>query len=520
MSELPGKVFLVGAGPGDPGLITVKGLRCLQQADVVVYDRLMDPALLQSAAPSAERVFVGKERGRQALTQDEINQLLVERATAGNTVVRLKGGDPFVFGRGGEEAQILARNAVAFEVVPGITSAIAAAAYAGIPVTQRRVATCFTVVSGSEDPSKPESSIPWDVLARTGGTLIVLMGWASLKSILKTLQREGLAPDTPVALVQWGTWKKQQTVTGSLTDVVGRAQAAGLTPPVIAVIGPVVDLRKELRWFDRQPLFGKRTLITRSRTQASRLRTLLEEQGAEPLELPSIAIAPPEDYAELDEALARYIDPARYSERGGQNGGQNGYWLIFASVNAVEAVFARLEAAGKDGRAWAGATIGAIGPATAAALAQRGIRADFIPATSVSEAVVAELSDRNWTGVPVLLPGADIGRDALAQGLADRGAQVERITAYRTVTPPDSANQARKLLESGVDVITFTSSSTVRNLLDILGGDQRLLESALIACIGPVTAGAARELGLRVDLVAAEHTVEGLVDTLVNHFVC
>ena len=524
MSELPGKVFLVGAGPGDPGLITVKGLRCLQQADVVVYDRLMDPALLQSAAPSAERVFVGKERGRQALTQDEINQLLVERATAGNTVVRLKGGDPFVFGRGGEEAQILARNAVAFEVVPGITSAIAAAAYAGIPVTQRRVATCFTVVSGSEDPSKPESSIPWDVLARTGGTLIVLMGWASLKSILKTLQREGLAPDTPVALVQWGTWKKQQTVTGSLTDVVGRAQAAGLTPPVIAVIGPVVDLRKELRWFDRQPLFGKRTLITRSRTQASRLRTLLEEQGAEPLELPSIAIAPPEDYAELDEALARYIDPARYSERGGQsggeNGGQSGYWLIFASVNAVEAVFARLEAAGKDGRAWAGATIGAIGPATAAALAQRGIRADFIPATSVSEAVVAELSDRNWTGVPVLLPGADIGRDALAQGLADRGAQVERITAYRTVTPPDSANQARKLLESGVDVITFTSSSTVRNLLDILGGDQRLLESALIACIGPVTAGAARELGLRVDLVAAEHTVEGLVDTLVNHFVC
>ena len=521
---MPGKVFLVGAGPGDPGLITVKGLRCLQQADVVVYDRLMDPALLQSAAPSAERVFVGKERGRQALTQDEINQLLVERATAGNTVVRLKGGDPFVFGRGGEEAQILARNAVAFEVVPGITSAIAAAAYAGIPVTQRRVATCFTVVSGSEDPSKPESSIPWDVLARTGGTLIVLMGWASLKSILKTLQREGLAPDTPVALVQWGTWKKQQTVTGSLTDVVGRAQAAGLTPPVIAVIGPVVDLREELRWFDRQPLFGKRTLITRSRTQASRLRTLLEEQGAEPLELPSIAIAPPEDYAELDEALARYIDPARYSERGGQsggeNGGQSGYWLIFASVNAVEAVFARLEAAGKDGRAWAGATIGAIGPATAAALAQRGIRADFIPATSVSEAVVAELSDRNWTGVPVLLPGADIGRDALAQGLADRGAQVERITAYRTVTPPDSANQARKLLESGVDVITFTSSSTVRNLLDILGGDQRLLESALIACIGPVTAGAARELGLRVDLVAAEHTVEGLVDTLVNHFVC
>jgi len=214
---LSGKVFLVGAGPGDPGLITVKGMRCLQRADVVVYDRLMDPTLLESAAPDAELVFVGKERGRQALTQDEINDLLVEKASEGKEVVRLKGGDPFVFGRGGEEAQVLARNAISFEVVPGITSAIAAAAYAGIPVTQRRMATCFTVVSGSEDPTKPESSIPWDVLARTGGTLVVLMGWAALQSILETLQREGMAPDTPVALVQWGTWQKQKTVDGSLS---------------------------------------------------------------------------------------------------------------------------------------------------------------------------------------------------------------------------------------------------------------------------------------------------------------
>ena len=506
MNNLPGKVFLVGAGPGDPGLITVKGLRCLQQADVVVYDRLMDPALLRSAPATAELVFVGKERGRQALTQAEINQLLVERAAAGAVVVRLKGGDPFVFGRGGEEAQVLAGQDIPFEVVPGITSAIAAAAYAGIPVTQRRVATCFTVVSGSEDPTKPESSIPWDVLARTGGTLIVLMGWAALQSILETLQRQGMAPDTPVALVQWGTWKKQQTVSGALSGVVAKAQAAGLTPPVVAVIGPVVNLREELRWFDRQPLFGRRALITRSRTQASHLRTLLEELGAEPLELPTIEIAPLEDYAELDAALARHSNL------------NSGYWLIFASANAVDAVFARLETAGRDARALAGATIGAIGPATAAALAQRGLRADFIPQTSVSEAVVAELAGRNWAGVPVLLPGADIGRDALARGLADRGAQVERVTAYRTLTPQGAGKEARRLLEQGVDVITFTSSSTVRNLLNLLEGDKGLLESALIACIGPVTAAAARELGLRVDLVAAEHTVEGLVEALVNHY--
>ncbi len=511
---MPGKVSLVGAGPGDPGLITVKGLRCLQQADVVVYDRLMDPALLQCAPPGVELVFVGKERGRQALTQDEINDLLVVEAGKGKSVVRLKGGDPFVFGRGGEEAQVLARNSIAFEVIPGITSAIAAAAYAGIPVTQRRVATCFTVVSGSEDPTKPESSIPWDVLARTGGTLVVLMGWASLQSILETLQREGMAPDTPVALVQWGTWKKQQTVDGVLGDVVAKAKEAGLTPPVVAVIGLVAGLRKEIRWFDRQPLFGKRVLITRSRTQASRLRTLLEEQGAEPLELPSIEIVPLEDCTELDAALAQYgLLPLETPF-----GTISKFWTIFASANAVDAVFGRMDAYNQDSRVFADSTVGAIGPATAAALIQRGIKPDFIPTTSVSEAVIKELSDREWAGVPVLLPGADIGRDVTAKGLSDLGAKVERVTAYRTVTPTNAAQDARKLLSQGVDAITFTSSSTVRNLLEILGGDKSALEPSLIACIGPVTAGTARELGLRVDLEAAEHTVEGLVEALVSHY--
>ena len=511
---MPGKVSLVGAGPGDPGLITVKGLRCLQQADVVVYDRLMDPALLQCASPGVELVFVGKERGRQALTQDEINDLLVVEAGKGKSVVRLKGGDPFVFGRGGEEAQVLARNSIAFEVIPGITSAIAAAAYAGIPVTQRRVATCFTVVSGSEDPTKPESSIPWDVLARTGGTLVVLMGWAALQSILETLQREGMAPDTPVALVQWGTWKKQTNGGRRSGRRGGQSEGSRLDSPVVAIIGPVAGLRKEIRWFDRQPLFGKRVLITRSRTQASRLRTLLEEQGAEPLELPSIEIVPLEDCTELDAALAQYgLLPLETPF-----GTISKFWTIFASANAVDAVFGRMDAYNQDSRVFADSTVGAIGPATAAALIQRGIKPDFIPTTSVSEAVIKELSDREWAGVPVLLPGADIGRDVTAKGLSDLGAKVERVTAYRTVTPTNAAQDARKLLSQGVDAITFTSSSTVRNLLEILGGDKSALEPSLIACIGPVTAGTARELGLRVDLEAAEHTVEGLVEALVSHY--
>lgn len=500
---MAGKVYLVGAGPGDPGMITVKGLRCLEQAQVVVYDRLLDPSLLESTPESAERIFVGKERGRQALTQDEINSLLVEEAQSGKLVVRLKGGDPFVFGRGGEEALELARHHIPFEVVPGITSAVAAAAYAGIPITHRKVASCFTVVSGSEDPSKPESSIPWDVLARTGGTLVVLMGWAALTSIMETLQKEGMPTGTPVALVQWGTWSQQRTVTGTLENVVNKGQEAGLKPPVIAVIGPVVNLREQLRWFDTRPLFGKKVLITRSRTQASNLRTILDDLGAQTLELPSVEIAPLEDYTQVDQAVA-HLD-----EFG---------WVIFASTNGVEAVFDRLHAQGRDARAFGKTALGAIGPATAQALTRRGIIPDFTPVRSVSEEVVAELLDRDWKGVSVLLPGSDIGRDVLAQGLSDLGARVERVPAYRTITPQGVTEQARQILEQGVDVITFTSSSTVRNLLDILDGDKRCLDSSFIACIGPVTARTAEELGIRVDLVAEDHTVEGLVDSLVRHF--
>ena len=500
-----GKVYLIGAGPGDPGLLTVKGARALAEADVVVYDRLLDPSLVELAPASARRVFVGKERGRQALTQSEINELLVAEGLAGNTVARLKGGDPFVFGRGGEEALALASAGVAFEVAPGVTSAVAAAAYAGIPVTHRGMSTSVTIVTGSEDPSKGETSTDWAALAKTGGTLVTLMGWAALPGITATLQTNGMASDTPVALVQWGTWSRQRTVTGTLADIVERGRAAGIRAPVVAIIGKVARLRDDIRWFDRRPLWGKRALVTRSRTQASRLVELLTELGAEPVELPSIEIGPLDDYGELDRALTEIA-------------GAPGRWVIFSSVNAVEYVWERLRAMAMDARYFAGATVGAIGPATARALRERGIEPDFVPKRSVSEEVIAELSALDWAGRAVLLPGSAIGRDALAAGLAGLGADARQVAAYRNVRPEGVSERARAAFAEGIDVVTFTSSSTARNLVEILGDDRNLLDDCVIACIGPITAGTAQELGLSVDIIAAEHNVEGLADALVNHY--
>ena len=390
MTSTTGKVYLIGAGPGDPGLLTVKGREALERADVVVYDRLAHPSLLDHAPPTAERVFAGKARGQQELTQDGINNLLVERAQTGLRVARLKGGDPFVFGRGGEEALALARNGIPFEVVPGVSSAIAAPAYAGIPVTHRGIATGFTVVSGSEDPSKPvspdgSSGVRWEELGRSlaahGGTLMTLMGWASIEKILDALQRAGLPSDTPVALVQWGTWSRQKTVTGTLETAAAKGRDAGLAAPVVAIIGHVVSLREELAWFDNRPLFARRVLVTRSRTQASRMCQLLEDAGAVAVELPAIAIVPPEDFALLDDAVSRL------SSYG---------WVIFASVNAVESVFERLDAQGRDARAFGAARVGAIGPATAEALERRGIRPDFVPSRSVS------VSGAGWNCPPMI----------------------------------------------------------------------------------------------------------------------
>ena len=500
-----GKVFLVGAGPGDPGLITVKGLRCLKSADTIVYDRLMDPSLLELAPKSAEYIFVGKERGRQALTQDQINELLVSKAQEGKSVVRLKGGDPFVFGRGGEEAIYLSQNNISFEIVPGITSAIAAAAYAGIPVTHRGLSTLFTVVSGSEDPSKPESTVPWDVLARTGGTLVILMGWTSLNSILETLKNQGMAPDTPVELIQWGTWTKQKTVSGNLSNIMDKGKTAGLSAPVIAIVGSVASLKSQVEWFNPNNIDGRKVLITRSRTQVSRLKKQLEEIGAEPIELPSIEIAPLEDYTDLDQALSEGVHLATR-------------WVIFSSTNAVESVFARLDVLGLDSRVFSNAKVAAIGPATALELERRGIKPDFIPSSSPSETVLNELSNYNWKDMSVLLPVSNIGREVLSEGLNNLGAKVTRIIAYRTITPEGISDKAKQLIRDGIDVVTFTSSSTVRNLVNLLDEDSTQLSSSLIACIGPITAKTAVDMGLRVDLIAENATVESLVESLEKYW--
>ncbi|MDP3065088.1 MAG: uroporphyrinogen-III C-methyltransferase [Chloroflexota bacterium] len=498
-----GKVYLVGAGPGDPGLITVRGLRYLSQADVVVYDRLVNQRLLEHARRDAELVFVGKGRGQWAATQEEIDRLLVERAQQGKTVVRLKGGDPFVFGRGGEEAQALAQAGVPFEVVPGVTSAVAALAYAGIPVTHRDATSSLTVVSGSEDPTKAESAVRWDLLAQIGGTLVVLMGWETLPGIVEELLQHGMAPSTPAALVQWGTSPRQRTVVGTLDTIVEAGQKAGLAPPIVAVFGEVVRLREQLRWFDTRPLFGLRVLVTRSRSQASALSERLSELGAEPIELPTIEFAPPDSYKALDAALRRLSE---YD------------WLGFTSVNGVESTFGRLQSLGMDTRALAGVKVCAIGEATALALAARGIAADLVPPEYVSSSLVEALQSAGIAGKRVLLPRTDIAGEELVRGLESLAARVDQVIAYRTIAPAESASRARQLLAEGVDAVTFTSSSTVVNLLALLDGDPSRLGKAVVACIGPVTAKAARQAGLRVDIEAVEHTIPGLVQALVDYF--
>ncbi len=495
----PGKVYLVGAGPGDPGLLTIKGLRCLQSADVVVYDRLVDQRTLRHARDDAEMIDVGKVPGKQGRKQADINALLIARAQGGKTVVRLQGGDPFVFGRGGEEAEELHRAGIPFEIVPGVTSAIAAPAYAGIPLTQRGLSSSFTVVTGTEDPNKPASSVDWSALARTGGTLVVLMGWEGLPAITEALIHHGMSPDTPVALVRWGTEPWQRTLTGVLADVADRARRAGLSAPVVAVIGKVADLREKLRWYDSLPLFGKRVLVTRTRDQASSLSVALTESGAFPIEVPTIEVQRLADYAELDAELGRLEE---YD------------WVMFSSTNSVDVVFDRLAEDGRDARAFAGARVACIGDATARRLRARGIVPDLIPATYVSESVLEAFSGVDMDGRRVLLPGAEEGRDVLAKGLAERGAQVRRVAAYRTATPEASRLLAESAIADGIDIATFTSSSTVLNLSRLLDGDLSGLSRATVACIGPVTADTAGDLGLHVDIVASEHTIDGLVTAL------
>ena len=487
---VPGTVYLVGAGPGDPGLITRTGADALARADVVVYDRLASPALLDLARADATLVYVGKASSEHTLRQEEINSVLAEHALDGKTVCRLKGGDPFVFGRGGEEASYLAERGIPFVVVPGVTSAIAVPAYAGIPVTDRRCASSFAVITGHEDPSKPDSSLDWQGIANGVGTLVFLMGLANLPAIAEQLAAHGKPPTTPVAAVQEGTTSRQRVVTGTLADICGRVEAAGLQPPVITIVGEVVALRREIAWFDTGPLFGKRILVTRAREQASELSRMLAAAGAEPIEFPVIRITPLPPAEDLLSRL-RQAD-----------------WLVFTSANGLPGLLDQLQALGADIRGLGSAKLAAIGPATAASLTERGLRVDFVPTRFVAEAVAEEFPSPE--GKRIVIARAEEAREALPDLLQARGALVDVIPVYRTEPedgePPDLA---------GVDAITFTSSSTVRNFRTRFPGE---IKGAVVACIGPVTAQTAREMGLRVDVEAEEYTISGLVSALERYF--
>ncbi|MSQ25958.1 MAG: uroporphyrinogen-III C-methyltransferase [Dehalococcoidia bacterium] len=503
MSATVGTVYLVGAGPGDPGLLTVKGLACLQKAQVVVYDRLVSPRVLAHAPQQAERIYAGKSAAGHEMEQEEINALLAAKAKEGKVVVRLKGGDPFVFGRGGEEAERLAGEGVPFEIVPGVSSAIAAAAYAGIPVTHRDASSSFAVITGREDPGKAWTRIHWDKLAGGVGTLVVLMGVETLPETVAKLREHGMASHTPAAVIGWGTWPKQRTAVGTLADIVAKTKDAGIGAPAVTVIGEVVRLREKLRWFDSKPLFGRRVLVTRARTQASALAERLEELGAEAVEAAAIEILGPRDYVTLDRAMRKLPETQ---------------WAVFTSVNAVQWMMDRMESQGRDARSLAGVKVCAIGPATAASLRSRGIRADYVPEQFTTEAIMQGLGgEGRLEGQRIVLYQADIAPQDIVQALEGRGAQVQRVAAYQTVTPAGAAERAKQALAEGVDVITFTSSSTVEHLCALLGeGAAAAINRAKIASIGPITTRTAERLGVRVDATAEEHTIPGLVQAVLG----
>lgn len=502
-----GKVYLVGAGPGDPGLLTLRGKECLEQADVVLYDYLANPTLLAHARDEAERVYVGRRGKGKYPEQEAINRLLIERASAGSVVVRLKGGDPFVFGRGGEEAEALASAKIEFEIVPGVTAAVAAPAYAGIPVTHRTLASTLTIVTGHEDPEKPSTALDWSRLATSQGTVVFLMGMKNLSTIAATLLAEGRAGSTPVAIIRWGTRVSQQTVVGTLADIVEKAEAEKMEPPTVIVVGEVVRLRSKLNWFEQRPLFGKRVLMTRAKEQAGELATRLASYGAEPVEAPTITIVPPPDWAPVDHAISeiRTYD-----------------WIIFTSVNGVSRFMTRLFTRGLDSRCLAGRQLCCIGPRTAQELEKFGVKADVVPAEYQAEGVLATLSRQNVKNTRILIPRAEVARELLPEELRAAGAHVDVIPVYRTLTPEqDSGGWRQELMDHRIHVVTFTSSSTVRNFVTMLGGAEAvkpLVQSVRIACIGPITAKTAEEYGLTVSIMPDENTVPALVDAIVHQY--
>jgi len=482
------RVALVGAGPGDPGLVTVRGLERIRRADVILYDNLAAPGLLAHARPDAEKRYVGKKRTDHALTQDQINALLIDHARAGRRVVRLKGGDPFLFGRGGEEAEALAAAGVPFEVVPGVSSAMGAAAYAGVPLTHREHTSAVTFVTGHK-----VEKIDWNRVGASE-TIVVFMGLVNFGEIAKHLIAAGRSPATPALAVRWATRPDQKTLSGTLGDLAGKIAEAGLKPPTLILVGEVVRLREKLNWFERLPLYGQTVVVTRAREQAGSLAARLAELGAQVVQIPTIEIEPAPDWKPLDLAISRL----------------EGYdWLIFTSANGVRFFTERLDASSRDLRGLR-ARICAIGPATAAALATLHLKVDLMPAEYVAESVVAAFGKIPLEGARILLPRAAVARDLIPVELQKRGARVTVVEAYRTVPardvewPPDFHP----------DWIAFTSSSTVENFHSLFG--RAPLEGVKVASIGPVTSATARRLGIDVTAESAEHTIDGMVAAILR----
>jgi uroporphyrinogen III methyltransferase / synthase len=501
-----GHVYLIGAGPGDPGLITVRGRECISLADVVVYDYLANEQLLEFAPSHAELIYAGKIGGAHNHEQWQINDLLVEKALEGKTVARLKGGDPFIFGRGGEECEALVAAGIPYEIVPGVTAGIGAAAFAGIPLTHRHVTTSVAFVTGHEHQEKDDTEIDWERLSLGSGTIVFYMGIKNLPQITRSLMDHGRSPDTPVALVRWGTRPEQQVLEGTLSDITEKARKAAFKAPAITIVGEVVRLREKLRWFDTRPLFGKGILVTRAADQAGEFSKLLAEKGASVFECPTISLVPPESYAELDSAIERL---------------SSFDWTIFTSANAVGFFFDRIAAKGLDSRAFGSCRVCAVGPKTAALLASRGIKPDLVPPDYKAEGVVAEFGRMMMKGKKVLFPRADKAREVIPAALGEMGAVVTAPVAYRNIIPdsiPEKALQA--LEEQRIHCVTFTSSSTAENLAAVLGENRmlRLLEGVKVAAIGPVTAKTCRELGLNVDIEPEKYTLENMTEAISDFF--
>ena len=498
-----GIVYLVGAGPGDPKLITVKGLEALRRADVVIYDHLVSPRLLDHCHPTATVIYVGKEKDRHAKSQEAINRLLVRSAKAGHCVVRLKGGDPVLFGRGGEEALALVRAKVPYELVPGVTSAIAVPAYAGIPVTHRALSSSITILTGHEDPAKSQTAIRWDRVATATDTLVLLMAMGTLKETTSQLIRHGRPKATPCAVIEWGTLPRQRTVVGTLATIARRCDHVRLRPPAVVVVGKVVTLRRWLNWFEQKPLFGQRIVVTRPSDRAESLAELLEQLGAEVAKLPAIELAP----AKTNGVFHRAIQSFEAFD-----------WVFFTSPEGIHWFQRLLEAQRKDLRILHGRHIGAIGPKTAASIQALGIHVDFLPKTFSQEGMLGGLKGRRLAGKRALILSAQDSRDVLEQGLRRLGMSVTRVPIYRTAVSPTLLKRVEVVFREPMDWVTVTSSSCVEHLVQALracgqGGTVRRLR---FASIGPVTSAAVRQFGGQVAVEAKRATIEGLVEALVT----